>query len=50
MNLIADPCIGHGKGSFQLYGRDYKQIDVLDLPLANNGRNVSGFLHALAVE
>ena len=50
MNLIAGPCIGHAKGSFPLYGRDHKQIHVLDLPLAENGRDASGILHALAVE
>lgn len=49
MKVIAGPCIGHGNGKFPLYGRDHMRINIIELPLAENGRDVSHLLHALAV-
>jgi len=50
MKLIAGPFIGHGKGKVPAIGRDHIDFNVIDLPLAENGRDVSHFMHAVFVQ
>ena len=50
MELISGPFIGHGKGKVPAIGRDHVNFNVIDLPLAENGRDVSHFLHGVFVQ
>ncbi len=47
-NLIQGPCIGHLKGLAPTAGRDFLSFDVLDLPLSDDGKEVTTFLHVLS--
>ena len=46
--LIQGPYIGHLTGLAPTAGRDFLAFDVLDLPLSDDGRRVSTFVHALS--
>ncbi|MBT6095193.1 MAG: PAS domain-containing protein [Rhodospirillaceae bacterium] len=50
MKLISGPFIGHGKGKVPAIDRDHIDFNVIDLPLAENGRDVSHFLHGVFVQ
>ncbi len=50
MKLMAGPYIGHGKGKVPSIDRNHIDFNVIDLPLAENGRDVSHFLHGVAVQ
>ena len=47
-NLIGGPGIGHLSGVVPTAGRDFMAFDVLDMPLSENGQNVTQFIHALS--
>ncbi len=46
-DLISGPHIGHTSGFAPTTNRDFIPFDVLDLPLSDNDRDVTQFLHAL---
>ncbi len=46
-DLIHGPHIGHVSGGAPTEGRDFIAFDVLDMPLSENGQDVTQFLHAL---
>ena len=46
--LVQGPFIGHMTGLAPTEHRDFLPFDVLDLPLSDDGRAVTTFLHALS--
>ncbi len=46
--LINGPRIGHLSGVAPTAGRDYMAFNVLDMPLSDNGQDVTQFIHSLS--
>lgn len=47
-DLIHGPHIGQVSGGAPTEGRDFIAFDVLDMPLSENGQDVTQFVHALS--
>jgi len=50
MDLINSHSIGHGRGKVPFINRGHIDFNVIDLPMAENGRDVSHFLHGVAIK
>lgn len=50
LKLREGPFVGHGRGKVPVANLDHMDFNVIDLPLADNGHDVSHFLHGVVVD